>query len=129
MRKLLLALALIASPAYAITPVTAPPGVRVDVVEEQLCRDVGREVREHIRNIYASKKAFNVMWYRNSKNQMLAFDCFYRSETVQPYTINYYSVIYVADPAVIDAQILKEREDLKKSLKEKQDAFRNTGYL
>lgn len=128
MRKLLLALALIASPAYAITPVTAPPGVRVDTVDEQVCVSVRNDLRNHIRNIYAVRRAFNTLWYKNSQGEYLAFDCYYNEFITRPYTVQYYSVIYVTTKEVIDSQVAEEFNGMRQSLKEKQIIVRNSGY-
>jgi hypothetical protein len=128
MRKLLLALALIASPAYAITPVTAPPGVRVDTVDEQVCVSVRNDLRNHIRNIYATRRAFNTLWYKNSKGEYLAFDCYYHEFITRPYTVQYYSVVYVTTKEVIDAQVAEEFNGMRQSLKEKQNIVKNSGY-
>jgi len=128
MRKLLLAAALIASPAWAISPVTPPESVRVDIVDEQVCTGVQRELREHVRNIYANRRAFNTVWWQNSRGEYLAFDCYYSEWATKPYTLKHYSVIYVTDQKTIEAEIERERESLKQSLKEKQDAVRRSGY-
>jgi hypothetical protein len=128
MRKLLLALALIASPAAAITPVTAPPNVRVDTVDEQICVSVRNDLRNHIRNIYAVRRAFNTLWYKNSHGEYLAFDCYYSEMITRPYTVQYYSVIYVTSREVIEAQVKAEFDGMRQSLKEKQTAVRNSGY-
>ena len=128
MRKLLATLALVASPAYAITPVTAPESVRVDTADEQVCVSVRNELRNHIRNIYAVRRAYDTTWYENSKGEYLAFDCYYNDYTTRPYTVQYYSVIYVASRETIEAQSKLEREQLKKALKEKQMAVRNSEY-
>lgn len=128
MRKLLATLAFIAAPAYAISPVTPPESVRVDVVDEQVCVAVQRELREHIRNIYATRRAFNTTWWRNSRGEYLAFDCYYSEWTTKPYNLKHYSVIYVTDQKTIESELERERAALKQSLKEKQDAVRNSGY-
>ena len=129
MRKLLLAAALVSSSAHAITPVTAPRGVRVDTVDEQVCVSVRNELRNHIRNIYATRRAFNnTLWYKNSQGEYLAFDCYYHEFITRPYTVQYYSVVYVTTKEVIEAQARAERDALQNSLKEKQTIVRNSGY-
>lgn len=128
MRKLLATLALIATPAYAIDPLTAPETVRVDTVDEQVCVSVRNELRNHVRSIYGTRRAYDTLWYENSKGEYLAFDCYYRGYITRPYTVQYYSVIYVTSKEVVEAQAKSERAALKKALKEKQDAVKNSGY-
>lgn len=128
MRKLILALALIAAPAYAITPITAPDSVRVDTVDEQVCVSVRNELRYHMRSIYGTRRAFDTLWYLNSQGEYLAFDCYHSEYITRPYTVQYYSVIYVTSKAVIEAQAQSERDALNTSLLEKRNTVRHSGY-
>ena len=129
MRKLLATLAFIANPAWAITPTALPQGVTAEVVDAQICNGVRKELSEHIRNIYATRRAFNTVWYMNSQREYIAFDCFYLETNYRPYNLKPYSVVYRTSRDVIDAEVRRERDEIQNAIKERQQTIKDSNLL
>ncbi len=129
MRKLLLAVALVSSSAHAITPTALPQGVTAEVVDAQLCTGVERELRAHIRNIYATRRAFNTVWYMNSQREYIAFDCHYMETTYTPYNLKPYSVVYRTSREVIELEVKRERDEIQKAIRERQQTIKDSNLL
>lgn len=129
MHKLLATLALVASPAYAIQPTALPEGVTADIVDSKLCYGVQRELGDHIRNMFARENAFNARWVQNSTGEMLSFDCNYTEISYSPYTAKSFSIIYRTTRTVIEAEVKREREEVKREILKRQSQVKDSGYL
>lgn len=127
--KLALAAALVSSSAHAITPTALPQGVTAEVVDAQLCTGVESELRAHIRNIYATRRAFNTVWYMNSQREYIAFDCFYLETNYRPYNLKPYSVVYRTSRDVIELEVKRERDEIQKAIKERQQTIKDSNLL
>jgi hypothetical protein len=129
--KLALGMALLSSSAHAITPTALPQGVTAEVVDEQICYGVSRELQQHIRNIYATRRAFNTTWYMNSKGEYLAFDCYYLESIYRPYPYNTkaFSVVYRTSRDVIEGEVKRERDAIQNAIKERQQLVKDSNLL
>jgi hypothetical protein len=123
MRIFLIALAFIADPAYAINHHQPPQGVSVNYVDRELCSDLNYALMNQ-----SNLSAFDAIWYKNSKNEYVSFQCFhleYDKENIQ-YS---YSIIYTASDATIKNQIKLQRQlkQFKHDMKLKR--MENSGFL
>jgi hypothetical protein len=127
--KLALGMALLSSSAHAITPTALPQGVTAEVVDEQICYGVSRELRSQIKNVYVSRNAFNTTWLMNSKGEYLAFDCYYLERNYTGVYVKPYSVVYRTSRDVIENEVKRERDAIQNAIKERQQLVKDSNLL
>lgn len=131
--KLFMAIAALAlsSTAHAqIVPESPPEGVRVDIVDREICTSTMLALNQHVRNILNRHRAVGETWYTNSKGEYLAFKCFYYPD---PRTYRFqdaeFGAVYVTDAATMKKMKDAELREARRIREEKQNALKSTGYL
>ncbi len=119
----------LSSTAYAeISPESPPEGVRVDIVDREICTNTFFALNNHVRNMLNRHRAAGETWYTNSKGEYLAFKCFYYSRTHR-YQDGEFGVVYVIDAATMQKMKDAELREARRIREEKQNALKATGYL
>lgn len=129
MKKILALAALVASTtaaAYTLNPTATPSGVSATIVAQDICVGVEHNLRINPRNVFGNTRVHGVMWYLNSKDQYLSFNCWHMDNTQRvPQSVG---IIYTTSRESLEQAQREEIAATQRALQAKQTRIRNSGF-